>query len=731
MNDQINSKSAGYLVISVIVFLLGIEYLGVVAPQLLIPNFLLDLLAPFSFEYGINFRMTYVLTSVIVATMTGETSTMGEMAQTPQRKAFFILLLAGSTFVLYTVHLYPYLLYALLYPLAIVGCGLSAFIIGSMLRKPDKGHDTKFGFEKTLRKISNTDSFHLYSAKDGWLNIENIFRHLFLLGGPGAGKSFSIIEPLIQQAIQKGWAMLIFDFKMKQNFDPNPKNWALSRFAYMQMLRFSTPAKKENGKWVGPQSCENDRRKMFLINFTDVRFSHRVNPIHPEYLQEVGFANEYAITLMTNLQPDWIQKRDFFADSAIAYLKAIIWFLRCEFPESCTLPHVIAICMMPYNKVMAMLSLNDECKEIMSALKVADEKNAEGQLAGVDATLKTPIDKLNTPAVSWILSGNDFSLMLNDPENPSILCLGSDPELQETYSPIAALIATVCGKVMNKPGMLKSMYVLDEAPQLKLPKLSDLAATCRSNNLAILAAGQDFAQFKSVLGDNQAAALSGTLNNHFYGQVKSLETAKMVSESIGQREKNVINYSFADSKGGEGGKSKTDSHNLQKESLVQPHEMISLQTGRFVGSLAHVSYKDDKPEYSPFFNFRPDIERPIIEHEFPHLLLDINERPLSAEKVRELVLKNHKQIKGESFKLVDSCARAACMNGVADESKVFPTHFYWGPGENKGRRIVSTSGEVMPGVKGISIDPETMIIKGTPTFEPTNEGMDGGGLFRL
>lgn len=737
MGDAKSAQTGGYIVLASVSILLGIEYLGVVAPSLLVPNFLLDLLAPMAFEYGTNLRVAFVFISVIVATMTGEADSLGsKLANDTKSKAMFVGLLFLSAFILYQVHLFPLLLYTFAYPAGFILCSLSAFVIGALL-KSKKTMDVKFGFVKNFKLFGDEDSIIWHSKKDGYLIVERVWRHCAIVGAAGSGKSYSIIEPMIEQAISKGWAMLIFDFKMKQNFTSNPRDWALTRFAYMKMLEHSKPAKKDiDGNWLEPEkphSIENDRRGFYIINFNDVRYSHRVNPINPEYMHEVGYANEYAYTLLTNLEPKWLNDRDFFANSAIGYLKGIFWFLRCEYPELCTIPHAIAISMMPYNKVLAMLNLNDEVKEIMAALAVADEKNAEGQLAGVDASLKTPIDKLNTPSISWILSGNDFSLRLNDPEHPSILCLGSDPELQETYSPICALIATICGKVMNQPGMVKSMYMLDEAPQLKLPKLADLAATCRSNYLNITVCGQDFAQFEDVLGKDKAKALFATLGTHFYGQVKDLDTAKKVSEIIGSRDKEVQTFNESTPEG-EGSKSRTDNHNIQKENLIHVHDMISMETGRFAGALADVSRDGDgQPLYSPFFNYKPDVTRTIIKHDLPHMLVMPDGSEMDSETVRALILKNHKEIKKEAFAIVDFCARAACLKGIADETKVFPKHFYMGQGKDKGRRIVSTLGEVMPDVRGITIDPVTKNISGVPIFDeaPASQGTAERAMFNV
>ena len=737
MQDGNGLQGFGYMILALLLLIMLIEYLGVAAPQALVPNFLLDALVPIAFEDGRHIRMAFLIVSVVAATMAGEESHLGaKIGEQPKTKVLMVLVFLFCGFLVYYIDNFPVLLYTFAYPLGAGGYLLSSFIVWSFLKPSSARKKVEFGFEKTFDKFENPDSFHWYSKHDGVLNVEKPFQHWLLLGGPGAGKTFSIINEIIRQAIAKGWAMLIFDYKMKQNFQPNPKDWALTRYAYMMMLKYSTPAKRDiNGKWVGEHSCINDRRGFYVVNFVDPRFSHRVNPIDPRYLIDAGYANEYAVTLLTNLQPKWLTDRDFFAESAIAYFKSIIWYLAKEHPESCTLPHAIAVSLMPYNKVLAMLNLNVECREMMGALAVADEKNAEGQLAGVDASLKTPLDKLNTYTISWILSGNDFSLHLNNPEHPAILCLGSDPELQETYSPVGALIATVCGKVMNTPNMIKSMHIYDEGPQLKLPKLADLAATCRSVNMSIVVSGQDRAQYKNILGENGANSLFGVLGNNFFGKINELTTQEMVSKMIGTREKEAIGHSI--SKQGGAKENRTENFSIQEKPLIAPHEVGTLEQGRFVGTLADVSRNKDQnrtPKYSSFFNFRADIENCFIEHDFPHLLLLPDGSEMTEQQMRELILKNHQEIKREAFKIVDLGARTACLKGLAVEEKVFPRHFYRMPQTGEVRRIVSTLGDIMPGVSGIKVDPETKVVTGTPVFderifgyEPGNDQQQGQG----
>lgn len=700
---------------SITLALMGIHYLGVVKPEWLVPNIFLDALAPPSFENSTAIRGFFIFVMLIVSLVSPGSSKLGdELARNQKLKVLTVFFLLLSIYLLLSIEKFPFLMFATLYPVSLLMFVSSSFIIANLLKFKKEKFDVEFGFKPTWKKYPNPklQSFHLYSKQYGWLNVENIYRGLYLLGSAGSGKSFSCIEPFIEQCIRQGMTGLIFDFKMSPNFINDPSKWALTRYAYMMFLKYiQHPAQVDaNGKFIGPHSPTNDRRKFWIVNFKDPRYSHRINPIAPQYLETPGYVNEYAMALLTNLEPKWLRERDFFANSAIGYLKAIIWFLRCDYPELCTLPHAITIALQPYNKVLAALSLNPECVEMLGSLAVADEKNAEGQLAGVDASLKIPMDKINSPEIFWVLSGNDFSLVLNSPENPGVLCLGSDQELQDTYSPICALIATVVRKVINYPGRLPSFYILDECPQLNIPNLDDLPATGRSNLISVFVAGQTYSQFVKNYGKERADSISANLGTHIYGQLSNETEAQIVSKLIGQREK--ITHSYSESSGkGDQGKSSSENTNLTKESLIHPHEIVTLPQGVFVGKVAQVTMKDGKQAYEPFFKIKPDIDKPFIEHEFPMIVRHPEDsKELTFDEMMKIMWDNARKIKFEAALIIDRSARTACMAGKADEEKVFPKHFQ--RIGNELVRVVSTTGKVMPGIEGITVTGEFHEVSG-------------------
>ena len=719
-------------IIGALILLIGIHYLDVVRPEWLPHNILMDAIVPAAYNGRWEIRISFVLVTLLTALISPASDSLGDdLARNQKLKVMTVFMLIISLYLILNIENYPFVMFAVLYPLAILIFLATSFVVANLLKFKKDKFDIKFGFSKNFKKFERPEkqSFHLFSKLDGWINIENIYRGMLIIGGAGSGKSFTIIEPFIQQffglwaQVQKAGTGLIFDFKMNQNFSANPKQWALGRYCYMMFLLYNKhPAKKDaNGKWIGEHGPKNDRRRFWVINFKDPRYSHRLNPISPQYLETPGYANEYAMSLLTNLEPKWAKgDRDFFANSAIGYLKAIIWFLKSEYPELCTLPHAITVALQPYNKVLAALSLNPECLEMLGSLAVADEKNADGQLAGVDASLKTPLDKINSPEIFWVLSGNNFSLRLNDKENPGVMCLGSDPELQDTYSPVCALIATVARKVMNETDRLPSVYLLDEFPQLNIPNLDALPAVSRSNDLAVVLAGQTRAQAIKNYGKEAADALFANLGNQFFGQLNDQAEQEQVSKIVGQREK--INISYTDTKPvGEGNKSTAEASSIQKDSLIHSHEFAILETGRFVGKAAETKLdpKTQKPMYDAFFNVRPEIDRPFIAHDFPTIVKHPEDsREITKEEMQKYMFENARHIKLECQIMIDRCARAACAAGKANEEKVFPKHFQ--KIGNEVVRIVSTDGKVMPGIEGIKVEGKLFTVKGRA--KKTNSG---------
>ena len=278
----------------------------------------------------------------------------------------------------------------------------------------------------------------------GWINVVNPFRASMVLGTPGSGKSYAIVNNYIKQQIEKGFAMYIYDYKFPD----------LSEIAYNHLLHHLDAYK------VKPQ--------FYVINFDDPRKSHRCNPINPAFMTDISDAYESAYTIMLNLNRSWIQKQgDFFVESPIILLAAIIWFLKIyEKGKYCTFPHAIEFLNRPYAQIFPILTSYDELANYLSPFMDAWEGGAQDQLQGQIASAKIPLSRMISPALYWVMTGDDFSLDINNPKEPKVLVVGNNPDRQNIYSAALGLYNSRIVKLINKKKQLKSSMIIDELPTI-------------------------------------------------------------------------------------------------------------------------------------------------------------------------------------------------------------------------------------------------------------------------
>ena len=390
----------------------------------------------------------------------------------------------------------------------------------------------------------------------GWINVVNPFRATIVLGTPGSGKSFAVVNNYIKQQIEKGYSMYIYDFKFSD----------LSTIAYNHMMNH------QNGYKVKPQ--------FYVINFDDPRRSHRCNPIHPDFMSDISDAYESAYTIMLNLNKTWVQKQgDFFVESPIILFAAIIWYLRIyKNGKYCTFPHAIELLNRRYEDVFPILTSYPELENYLSPFMDAWQGGAMEQLAGQIASAKIPLSRMISPQLYWVMSASEFTLDINNPEEPKILCVGNNPDRQNIYGAALGLYNSRIVKLINKKGQLKSSVIIDELPTIYFKGLDNLIATARSNKVAVCLGFQDFSQLVRDYGDKEAKVVINTVGNIFSGQVVG-ETARTLSERFGKvlQKRQSISINRQDV---------STSINTQMDSLIPPSKISGLTQGMFVGSVS-------------------------------------------------------------------------------------------------------------------------------------------------
>ena len=418
-------------------------------------------------------------------------------------------------------------------------------------------------FMQETRLIENEYSVNLptrfyYKKKwnDGWINVVNVFRASIVLGTPGSGKSYAVVNNYIKQQIEKGFSMYCYDFKFPD----------LSMIAYNHLINHL------DGYKVKP--------KFYVINFDDPRRSHRCNPIHPDFMEDITDAYESAYTIMLNLNKSWVQKQgDFFVESPIILFAAIIWYLRIyQGGKYCTFPHAIELLNRRYEDIFPVLTSYPELENYLSPFMDAWLGGAAEQLQGQIASAKIPLSRLISPQLYWVMSDSEFTLDINNPKEPKILCVGNNPDRISIYGAALGLYNSRIVKLINKKGMLKSSVIIDELPTIYFKGLDNLIATARSNKVAVCLGFQDFSQLVRDYGDKEAKVVMNTVGNIFSGQVVG-ETAKTLSERFGKvlQKRQSITINRQD---------KSTSINTQMDSLIPPSKISGLTQGMFVGSVS-------------------------------------------------------------------------------------------------------------------------------------------------
>lgn len=446
--------------------------------------------------------------------------------------------------------------------LVITGGAVLARIINSNLSNQVFNRDNE-GFPQEEKLLTDRYSLNLparykYNGKwrSSYINFLNGRRSILVMGSAGSGKSFFVVENIIRQVCAKGMLLFVFDQKF-------PELTTLTYNHYLQNKhRFPL-----NTRFVN-------------VNFSDLSLSYQCNPIHPETLPTMTSAIEVSKSLLLSMNKSWSGKQgDFFVDSPINILSAVIWFLRkYANGEYCTLPHAIELIHVEYDKLFTVLNTELEISTLINNFIQAYRDNELETLNSQMASVKIPLGRISTPEYYYVLSGNDFTLNINDPQNPTIFCLGNNPQYQEALAPIMSLYVDRLNRMINQQGKLDCAQVIDEFASIRAATVMDTIFRGRSNNITTVIALQDFSQLKMVYSKEEAETIFNITGNIISGQVSG-ETARLLSERFAKtfQDRQSISINSSDT---------SVSKSKQLEQSVPASTISSLSSGEFVGIVA-------------------------------------------------------------------------------------------------------------------------------------------------
>ena len=411
---------------------------------------------------------------------------------------------------------------------------------------------------------------HNRKTNKGWINI-NPFRGTMVLGTPGSGKSFGIINPAIRQMMSKGFCLCIYDFKFPD----------LAQIAYYQYL-----LKKQKDK--------DYKHDFFVINLNDVEKSKRVNPFKKEYIQTLAEAQEMAESMVSALQKGGSSggggSEQFFTQSAINFLSSCIYYFA-TYENGCfsTLPHLLSFMNRSYEEIFTTLFQHEELTSLLSPFKSAYDNKAFDQLEGQVGTLKIFLSRLATKESFWVFSGDEIQLKISDKENPSTIILASDPATQDINSALYSSVLNRTLKLINSKGNYPSGVIADEFPTIYIHKIDNVIATARSNKVAVVLGLQEIPQLRQFYKKEVADTISAIIGNILSGSARDKNTLDWLEKMFGKIKQKTYSQSISN-------QGTTTSINEKMDNMIPAGKIAALRTGEMVGMIAG-SEENNSEEY--------------------------------------------------------------------------------------------------------------------------------------
>jgi len=495
------------------------------------------------------------------------------------------------------------------------------------LANKDPFNDINESFLQMEEKIDTKHSVNIpfeykYKGKirKGWINFVNLFRALLIIGTPGSGKSFALIEEIIEQFINKSFTLLIYDFKLD----------TLTRIA------FNYWSKKKKELEDSNSSDLLSFPEFFAVSFDNPEKSHRINPINPYLMKSQIDAADAATIVMKNLNKEWIKQNDFFSRSAISYVSGLNWWLKKKAEELgkniCTLPHVIILSTINIEYLLEIILKDMEVRSLMIPFKDALEREAGQQLSGQTASAQISLSMLSTKEIFYVMTGNDFQLDINSASKPKVVCVQNNPDRSEVYAAPIGLIINKTLQVVNKPGGKPMGVILDEVPTIFLMGLRKIIDTGRSHLIATVLGIQSISQLIADYGKELADVIFDNCANIFSGAAKG-ESAKRISEIFGKihQEKTSKNITKNDT---------TTNVSTQMMELLPKSKITAMSTGYF-GGIVQDTFENPIKQKLCYGLLKPNMESKKIQNK------------LDTPIIRDFKVPNHKELVKTEMALIE------------------------------------------------------------------------------
>lgn len=444
--------------------------------------------------------------------------------------------------------------------LFMTGGSLLARIIKKKLN-PEVFNTVNETFPQEERLIENKYSLNFrakYNLKSkirpSWVNLPNPFRGLLVMGLSGSGKTAYIVKEIIRQQIEKGFGMFIHDFKY-----PDLTNVAYYHF------------EKNKNKYKGGPG-------FYVIDFENIK--NRCNPLMPKSINSITDAASASRAILLGLNQDWLdQQGDFWVESSINFVTALIWYLRLyKDGINCTLPHVIELAQTDLNKLFSILRAEPTLEALVNPFVKAYEEDAGRQLIGQISGAAIMLGTLSTGKLYYVLSGDDFTMTINDPKHPKVVCIANNPQVANVYSALISLYLSNLQKLLKEQEEQPCGIMLEEFANISWPGVDKFLSVCRSYLVSTTLVIQDASQLIMHYGKQQADVILSMVGNVISGQVTG-DSAKALSERFGKimQDRRSLSINSTDT---------SLNHSKQLDYAIPQSTISTLSAGQFVGVVA-------------------------------------------------------------------------------------------------------------------------------------------------